>query len=135
MTDPLIQAAIKEKICTEMESGVPWSMACDLAGIGRKAAWEWRGKDPEFRKRIAAIQAPNLRTAKATVKDALREGPIESRVKVAMWLLERQDPMNYAPVHAVEQAVAEALGKDADYNGILAELDSSDAEVASEERV
>jgi hypothetical protein len=133
--DPLIQASIKEKICTEMEAGTPWSLACDLAGVNRTSAWEWRGKDPEFRKRIAAIQSPNIRQAKKTLEDALTTGPIESRARVAMWLLERQDPMNYAPVAAIESAVAEALGKDADYNGILAELDSSDAETSQEERV
>ena len=135
MTDPLIKASIKEKICTEMEAGTPWSMACDIAGVRRDTAWRWRTDDREFRRRIAEYQSKDLRHAERTITEALTTGPIESRARVAMWLKERRDPLNYALTTAIEQAVAEVLGKDADYNGLIAELDSSPEPIETEERV
>jgi hypothetical protein len=94
---------LAKEITDFMRAGAGYGQACQLAGITRQTAWNWRKRGREegegayykFDIDIGKIEAGDISAAERKVKSIIRSEDSRYALNAATWYLERRAPDEY----------------------------------------
>jgi hypothetical protein len=93
--DTRARAELVAAVCARIRDGAPINHACALEGVTRSVFYEWRDKDPEVARQLAAARAVAAEEMRVELRGLIKTG---SRGAAPMLhLMERQHPDEYAP--------------------------------------
>ena len=90
-----------DKICFNLEKGLPYTTSCALAGISFETFNNWRKEKPEFLELVYASEA----VAEARIVERI-EAASNDQWQAGAWILERRHPDNWSKTERIKQEVS-----------------------------